>query len=181
MRAPVNSNPLGSTGTARHTGKVLLAITERPLTPDERAAEEKRLPWRLFRARRAKAEEALRLATVQVIDFDIVRYWDVTECTPGCCPNSWLFEVAPDRFVWTESWSRFNFKAEGWPGRHMHIEFVPGAKPVVVHVTSSGEPQPPEPTSVSDLLCGGVPSAECAVITHVELPQEFVSLVLSAR
>ncbi len=147
------------------------AVYTRPLTAQERAALPRPgLFSRLFR----RSSLPPPPTEAAVVSFDVRRVWDITACTPGCCPNSWLFETTDGAFVAVESWDHFAFKSGDQLSQHFRVEFLPGTGHVL-SATSTGLPIEIEAVSVRDVLVD-LCSREIEMLPAASLPEAFFTI-----
>lgn len=109
----------------------MLTITKRPLLPEERLRLLNLRPSVLFRDRRRVAQQELDDGLAEVLDIEVLRAWDLNGCGPLCCPHIYLFQICEKDYLYTESWTAFNYPDEQFPKRNIQIVCAPLTKRIL--------------------------------------------------
>ena len=112
--------------------------------------------------------------TAEVLELEVDRAWEVNICT--CCPNSYLFQVDSEQFVFVESWNftKFADVPNSFPRRQIKVERLPLSKKILA-IDIAGDLLPAEETqlALSDLPNYG--ETECEVFQVSEFSEELRS------
>jgi len=67
----------------------------------------------------------------EVLDLEIIRAWEIIICT--CCPNSYLFQVDVEEYVFVESWAltKYATTTGEFPRQKIKVERLPLSKKVL--------------------------------------------------
>jgi len=153
----------------------MLRITQRPLSKEERKKLSSKLPSFLFRKRREFGAQELTENVAEVLEFKVVRVWDVGGCRPPCCPRVYVFDVGDGQLVYAESWTALNYPEAQFPTSELVIVRSPRTKHVL-SVTRAGNVLRTEPLS-DPLIDYFDRNVECEVLDVSELPEEIRSLL----
>jgi hypothetical protein len=104
----------------------LLKITQVPIADADREVLARRRPGLLRRRARHLWDVEVEDGVCLEYEFDVRRVWDLSECSPGCCPNSYLIECGDGEFVVVESWEESLDKQEDHlPGGSVRLRVLP--------------------------------------------------------
>ena len=156
-----------------------MLVTNVPLTESDRETLRSNRPsfvWR--KARRAHDDELAQPECTRYAG-KVYRAWDLTQCSPGCCPNTYLLDVGDDRFLLVESSEHLEKVGGCFPGSEFDIRCSTLSGQVLA-AQATGTPVPLETTSLRDiapeparegctiLMTGDLPSAVRQAIGAVE-------------
>lgn len=155
----------------------MIKITERPLSETERQHLSEASPFFLFKNRREIWRKEFERGQVEVLELEIIRAWEINICT--CCPNSYLFQVDPEAYVFIESWTftKFAEAPNSFPVRKMRVERLPLSKKILA-IEMAGDLLPTEDTgfALTDLPNYG--ETECEVFHASEFSEELRSKLI---
>ena len=109
----------------------MMTITERPLSETELQHLSQQSPFFLFKNRRDIWHQELDRGVAEILELEVIRAWEVNIST--CCPNSYLFQVAADQYVFIESWALTKYAATSgeFPRRKIKVERLPHSKKIL--------------------------------------------------
>ena len=144
-----------------------MKITERPLSETELRHLSQQSPSFLFKNRIEIWQQELDRGIAEILELDVIRAWGVNICT--CCPNSYLFQAAADKYVFIESWALTKYAATSgeFPRRKIKVERLPHSKKILA-LNIDGELVPPEELQLelTDLPNNGHTECEVFGISH---------------
>ena len=156
----------------------MVRTTKRPLIPEERQKLLHLRPSFLFRDRRKVAQQELDEGVAEVLDVEILRAWDLNGCRPPCCPHIYLFQISEKEYVYTESWTAFNYPDEQFPKGKIKIVCSPLTKRVLSASPEgevvSLENSPFDPATEYFTFSG---HSECEILRAEEMSEEVRSLL----
>lgn len=129
----------------------MLRVTRSMMTTAERDAFRRMRPGILFRKRRRQHEEELAAGECNQYVADVERVWDLTECVPTCCPNSYLIDTGDDRFLQVESYRHFHKRHGAFPGTNIMVRCSPQSG-LILSATVDGPPVEFASPSLRDLV-----------------------------
>jgi len=104
------------------------------------------------------------------------RIWDLTECVPGCCPNSYLIDCGDNEFLVIETSERsLNKCGDLFPGDSVSVRVL-AAVGDVVSASVTGHPTAFARPSLRDAY-PGLSGTEVRACRISELPNEVQRLI----
>jgi hypothetical protein len=152
----------------------MIKITERPLSQTERQQLSDEAPFFLLKNRREIWRQEVERGTLEVLELQVMRAWEVNICT--CCPNSYLFQVDSEAFVFLESWifTKFADVPNSFPRHQLKVERLPLSKKIMA-IDIAGELLTAEKTQLASTDLPNDGDTECEVFNASEFSEELRS------
>ena len=152
----------------------MMKITERPLSETELQHLSQQSPFFLFKNRREIWHQELNRGVAEILELEVIRAWEVNICT--CCPNSYLFQVAEDQYVFIESWdfTKYAVACGEFPRRKIKVERLPHSKKILA-LNIDGELVPAEEVQLEPTDLPNYGDTECEVFRINQFSKELCS------
>jgi hypothetical protein len=152
----------------------MMRITERPLSESELQHLSQQSPFFLFKNRREIWHQELDRGVAEILELEAIRAWEVNICT--CCPNSYLFQVAADQYMFIESWAFTKYASTSgeFPRRNIRVERLPHSKKILA-LNIDGELVPAEEVQLALTDLPNFGDTECEVFRINQFSKELCS------
>lgn len=152
----------------------MIRITERPLSETERQHSSGESPFFLFKNRREIWQKEFERGQVEVLELGNIRAWEINICS--CCPNSYLFQVDSDAYVFIESWTftKFADVPDSFPVRKIRVERLPLSKKILA-IDMAGDFLPAQEMQLALTDLPNYGETECEVFNASDFSEELRS------
>jgi|SRR6266566_5565864 len=139
----------------------MIEISERLLSESELRHLRHDSSFSLLKNPEENWRKELDRSVAEILDVEVLRAWQVNICT--CCPNSYLFQVSAETYLFIESWTftKYAIAAGEFPRQRLKVERLPLSKKIVA-LAIDGEFLPAEELqlALTNLPDCGIPNAK---------------------